>query len=212
MKKIILTLSIVILMTINGLEQYKPIQFGLNISPSINITKSNCDFIENTGSHISYNWGMIGNFYFVENYGFSTGFNILNLRGAYMYNDPTVGEISSYIKNSYIEIPFSMTMRTEKIGKFRIVGNIGYGLGFNLNSYQIATDSSANPVEINNQFRLLRHALILKIGTEFNVYKSSCLSAHFVYNNNFSNIYKSNNTSEPNISLNSLSLEIGFVF
>ena len=212
MKKIILTLTIVILMTINGFAQYKPFQFGLNISPSINITKSNCDFIENTGSHMSYNWGLIGNFYFVENYGISTGFSILNLRGAYTYNDPTVGEISSYIKNSYIEIPLSMTMRTEKIGKFRIVGNIGYGLGFRLKSKQIAMDSSSNPVEINDQSRLLRHALILKIGTEFNVYKSSCISAHLVYNNNFSNIYKNNNTSEPNISLNSLSLEIGFVF
>lgn len=212
MKKIILTLSIVILMTISAFAQYKPFQFGLNISPSINITKSNCDFIEKTGSQMSYNWGLIGNLYFVENYGISTGFNILNLRGAYMYNDPTVGEISAYIKNSYIEIPLSMTMRTEKIGKFRIVGNIGYGLGFQLNSHQVTMDSSSNPVENNDQFRLLRHALILKIGTEFNVYKSSCLSAHLVYNNNFSNIYKSNNTSEPNISLNSLSLEIGFVF
>ena len=129
-----------------------------------------------------------------------------------MYNNPEIGEISASIKNQYLEVPLTMGMRTEKIGKLRVVGNIGYGLGIRLNSQQIFTDANSNPIEINNQFRLIRHALIIKIGTEFNVYKSSCLSAHFVYNNNFSNIYKSNNTSEPNISLNSLSLEIGFVF
>lgn len=212
MKKIFFTLVIVTLMTINGFAQYKPFQFGLNISPSVNITKSNSDFIKETGSLISYNWGFNGNLYFVENYGISTGFNILNLRGSYMYNNPEIGEISASIKNQYLEVPLTMVMRTEKIGKLRVVGNIGYGLGIRLNSQQIFTDANSNPIEINNQFRLIRHALIIKIGTEFNVYKSSCISAFFVYNNNFTNIYKSKSASKPNISLNSLSLEIDFVF
>ena len=214
MKKILFTFVITILMTINGFAQYKPFQFGLNIAPSINVTKSNCDIIDKGTCKISYNWGFKGNFYFVENYGFSTGFNILNLKGGYTYQDPKLGKINAEIKNQYLEIPLTMIMRTEKIGKLRVVGNIGYGMGIRLNSLQENTNSKSNPVDVSNQFSRVRHALIIKIGTEFNVYKSSCVSAYFVYNNNFSNIYKNSylGKSEYNISLNSLSLEIDFVF
>lgn len=212
MKKILFTFIVVIMMTINGFAQYKPFQFGLSFSPSICTTKSKCDIIDNGITKLSYNWGFKGNFYFVENYGFSTGFNILNIRGGYTYNDNTYGEIDSYIKNQYLEIPLTILMRTERIGRFRIAGNIGYGIGFRINSFQENFDYKDNAIEIDNQFSLIRHALIFKIGTEFNVYKSSCLSAFLVYNNNFSNIYKNNNPLEHNVSLNNLSLEIDFVF
>lgn len=212
MKRILLTLSIVILMTINGFAQYKPFQFGLSIAPSVSMTKSNCDIIDDCVSKLSYNFGFKGNFYFVENYGFSTGFNLLNLRGGYSFKDKKNGDISSSIKCQYLEIPLTMMMRTEKIGKARIVGNIGYGMGFRLNSVQENTNAKGNIVEMDNQFRLLRHAFIVKLGAEFNVYKSSCLSVFLAYNNNFSNIYKKDNPLEHNVSLNNLCLEIDFVF
>lgn len=212
MKKILLTSAIVILMTINSFAQYKPFQFGLSFSPSVCTTKSNCDIIDNGLTKLSYNWGFKGNFYFVENYGFSTGFSILNLRGGYDYKDKQLGEISSSIKSQYLEIPLTMIMRTEKLGPCRVVGNIGYGMGFLLNSMQENIDKNDNTVDIDNQFSKVRNALIIKAGVEFNVYKSSCLSAYFVYNNNFSNIYKKDNPLEHNVSLNNLSLEIDFVF
>ena len=212
MRKYLLAFILFISMTINGFAQYKPFQFGLSISPTVCLTKSNCDIIDNGISKLSYNWGFKGNFYFVENYGFSTGFNILNVRGGYTYNNNVYGKIRSSIKNQYLEVPVTMIMRTERIGKTRIVGNIGYGIGFLLNSVQENTDSQNNPIEINNKFSSFRHSLIIKVGAEINVYKSSCVSAFLVYNNNFSNIYKNNNPLEHNVSLNNLSLEIDFVF
>lgn len=212
MKKILFTFIIFIIMTINTFAQYKPFQFGLSFSPSICTTKSNCDIVDKGISKLSYNWGFKGNFYFVENYGLATGFNVLNIRGGYTYDDNTYGKIKTSIKNQYLEIPLTMIMRTERIGKMRIIGNIGYGMGFRLNSHQENIDSNKNAIEIDNQFNMIRHAMIIKIGTEFNVYKASCLSAYFVYNNNFSNIYKNNNPLEHNVSLNNFSLEIEFLF
>ena len=47
---------------------------------------------------------------------------------------------------------------------------------------------------------------------EYNIYKSSCITAAFVFNNNFANIYKKDNSLEHNIMLNNLCLEIGFMF
>lgn len=199
-------------MTINGFAQYKPFQFGLSFSPMVCTTKSNCDVIDNGIAKLSYSFGFKGNFYFVENYGFSTGFYVLKLRGGYSFIDPKFGEIHSSIKNQYLEIPINMIMRTERFGRFRVVGNIGYGMGFRLSHFQENTDYQGKVVDIDNKFSFLRHAMIIKLGTEFNLYKSSCLSAYFVYNNNFSNIYKKNNPLEHNASLNTFSIEVDFVF
>lgn len=212
MKKIFLTLFVVIFMTINASAQYKAFQFGLNASPSVNITKTNSDnFVKGVNS-LSFNWGFAGNFYFVENYGFSTGFNVRNIKGNYIYNDSIIGDINCSISNQYLEIPLSLIMRTEKMGEIRIVGNIGYGLGFCLNSSQEHGYGEEEVLDVEVPFSKIRNALIIKLGIEYNVYKSSCLTAAIVFNNNFTNIYKKGNSFEHNVMLNNLCLEIGFMF
>lgn len=204
-------------MTISAFAQYKPFQFGLNISPSINTTKLNCENLSDSMTKFSFNWGFTGNFYFVENYGFQTGFNFKNIRGGYTFSDSLDMPIQRNITNQYFEIPLGLMMRTEKIGKFRIFGTVGYGLGILLKSKQTDFDADNNEIEFPNEARKIRNAFILKLGFDYNIYKSSCLSFSLVYDNNFTNIFK-NNSSEANalsghnVSLNNFALEIGFIF
>lgn len=201
MKKILFAIVFTFILSINGFAQYKPFQFGLNVSPGANIITTNMESIVETSNSISFNWGFKGDFYFVENYGFSTGFNIMNQKVEYDYISPTHNNCK--IENQYFEIPLSLIMRTEKFDDFRVFSNIGYGLGFCLNS---------NGSLKKNEFRKIRHGLILKLGVEYNVYKSSCVTVAVKYNDNFANIYKKDNTLQHNIMLNSLCLEIGFMF
>lgn len=169
------------------------------------MTNTQWEGITETENYASFNWGFMGNFYFVENYGFSTGFNIMNQKGGYDYlgNDTIMVSHHCNIENQYIEIPLSLTMRTEAFNDFRIFSNIGYGLGFRLYSKE-----STYKDELKN----IRHGLILKLGVEYNVYESSCLTVAVKYNDNFANIYKKHNSLQHNIKLNSLCLEIGFIF
>lgn len=211
MKKIFLTLFVVILMTINASAQYKAFQFGLNVSPSVNITKPNGDNFTKGINQMSFSWGFNGNFYFVENYGFSTGFNVRNIKGDYFYNDSIIGDINCSIDNQYLEIPLCLIMRTEKMGPLRIVGNIGYGLGICMSNNQKHIYGEEE-LDAEIPFSKIRNALIIKLGIEYNVYKSSCLTAAVVFNNNLSNIYKNNESFEHNVMLNNLCLEIGFMF
>lgn len=199
-------------MTISANAQYKSFQFGLNVSPGLNITKLNSDFLGNGLNKASFNWGFNGNFYFVENYGISTGFNIKNINGGYSYNDSINGNIKCSISNQYLEIPISMTMRTEKIGKTRIIGNIGYGIGFCLSHNEDHINAENLKIKEHPEFAKIRNSLIIKLGVEYNVYKSSCITAAFVFNNNFTNIYKNENSFEHNVMLNALCLELGFIF
>ena len=212
MKKIFFTFICVILMTISANAQYKSFQFGLNVSPGVNITKLNSDFLDNGLNKASFNWGFNGNFYFVENYGITTGFNVKNISGGYSYNDSILGTVKCSINNQYLEIPISMTMRTEKIGKTRIIGNIGYGLGFRMSQNEEFTNAENLTIKEYPKSSKIRNSLIIKLGVEYNIYKSSCITASLVFNNNFTNIYKKGKSFEHNVMLNTLCLELGFIF
>lgn len=216
MKKILFTIAIVIAMTVNVSAQFKPFQFGLKVEPGVTFPKLNSEDIYSGNNKMSFNWGFIGNFYFVENYGLSTGFNIRYVNSEYSYSyspHDTIraNEYNRVIKNQYLEIPISLIMRTEAINNLRIFGDIGYGLGFCLNSSKRDYDALDDEVNIlDDNFNKIRHALIIKLGVEYNVYKSSCLTAAIVYNNNFVNIFDKH--SGHNVMLNNLCLEIGFIF
>ena len=210
MKKILFTIATIIILTINASAQYKPFQFGLKAEPGAAWTELKSDGLYEGKTKMSFNWGFVGNFYFVENYGVSTGFNMRFVNGGYSFSE-LEKEYSRTIKNQYIEVPISLMMRTEPINKLRIFGNIGYGLGILLNTDEHSFDALGNEVEIAcDGFNKIRHAFIIKLGVEYNIYKSSCLTAAVVYNNNFVNIYDKNATND--VMINSLCLEIGFLF
>lgn len=210
MKKALFTIITLIVLTINVSAQYKPFQFGLKVEPGAAWLKLNSDDIYDGKTKMSFNWGFVGNFYFVENYGLSTGFNVRYANAEYSFCD-SVMEYSRTIKNQYLEIPISLMMRTEAIDKIRIFGNIGYGLGICLDNELKSFDASGYEADIDaDNFNKIRHAFIIKLGIEYNVYKSSCLTAAIVYNNNFVNIYDRNATHD--VMINNLCLEIGFLF
>lgn len=212
MKKILFTLFIIISLTISASAQYKPFQFGLKIEPGFAWTKLGSDNLSNPKNTMSFNWGFIGNFYFVENYGLSTGFNVKYVKGAYSYTNESLQSLTCEIKNQYIEIPLCLTMRTEKLNNLRITGGIGLGFGINLSNNDKHIDTQGNTIEIDNGFNPVRYAFIVKLGVEYSVYKSSCLALSLVYNNNFANLYKNENALKHDVRIDNVGLEIGFIF
>ena len=215
MKKILLTIAFVIALTINASAQYKPFQFGLKVEPGIGWAKLNSEHLSNNKTKMNFNWGFVGNFYFVENYGLSTGFNVKFMNYEYSFetstdiNNTLNGTLTRTIKNQYLEIPLGLTMRTEKIGDLRILGNVSYGLGFLLNVNEKNYNSKQEEVIMVTNYNKIRHALIVKLGVEYYIHKSSCLTAALVFNNNFVNIYED---AQQDVLLNNLCLEIGFMF
>ncbi len=210
MKKSLLVIAFVIVMTISASAQFKPFQFGLKVEPGIGWSKLNTDHLSDGVSKLNFSWGFVGNIYFVENYGISTGFNVKFMNNEYKFENQIHGDITRIIKNQYFEIPIGMTMRTEKMGNIRILGNVSYGLGFLLNSKERNYNELDEEVIFTTEYNNIRHALIVKLGVEYYVHKSSCVTTALVFNNNFANIYAKD--YPQNVLLNSLSLEIGFMF
>lgn len=212
MKKILLTIAFVIIVTINASAQYKPFQFGLKVEPGVAWTKLNSDHLYDGKTKMSFNWGFISNVYFVENYGLATGFNMKFMNNEYSFKTKDEVDVTRTIKNQYLEIPIGLIMRTEKMGNIRILGNVSYSLGFLLNNNEknfVYQHEAAIENDIH-EYSKLRHAFIVKLGAEYYIHKSSSIIAALVFNNNFANIYKAN--YEHHVLLNNLCLEIGFMF
>lgn len=211
MKKLLLAIAIITALTIKASAQFKPFQFGLKLEPGIGWAKLNSDNLVDNKINMAFNWGFVGNVYFVENYGISTGFNVRFMNNEYSFSTQKDDIIVRTIKNQYLEIPLGLTMRTEKMGDLRILGNVSYGLGFLLNSKEANLNiMDGQEITILSDYSKTRHALIVKLGVEYYVHKSSCIVTALVFNNNFTSIYKSDH--EHNIMLNNLCLEIGFMF
>ena len=141
MKKILLTISFIIALTISAYAQFKPFQFGLKVEPGIGWAKLNSDNLTEGLTKFNFGWGFVGNIYFVENYGLTTGFNVKFINNEYSFSSNSYENITRKITNQYFEIPIGLTMRTEKIGNFRILGNVSYGCGFLLNVNEKNYDS-----------------------------------------------------------------------
>lgn len=210
MKKSLLTIVFVIAMTISASAQFKPFQLGLKIEPGIGWSKLNSDHLYDGMSKMDFGWGFVGNLYLVENYGISTGFNVRFMNSQYKFDNTIHGEITRIIKNQYFEIPIGLTMRTEQMSGIRIMGNVSYGLGFLWNSKVRDYDVEGVELQMPTDYNKYRHSLIVKIGAEYEIFDSSCLTAALVFNNNVSNIYAKE--YQQNILLNCLSFEIGFMF
>lgn len=210
MKKTLLTIAFIIALAINASAQFKPFQFGLKVEPGIGWAKLNSDHLFDGKTKINFNWGFVGNIYFVENYGLSTGFNIKFMNNEYSFTTLDYNTVTRTIKNQYLEIPIGLTMRTERIGDIRVLGNVSYGLGFILNTNEKNFDETGNELTMITDYNKMRHALIVKLGVEYYVHKSSCIIVALAFNNNFANIYGTD--YKQNVLLNNLCLEIGFMF
>ena len=205
----------VIVLTINATAQHKQFQFGLKIAPEIDWIQLNSDELYGSDTKFSFNWGFFGSMYFVENYGITSGFNVFSMKGDYSYkiNEDPANAVVTKIDVKYIEIPLTLTMRTDQIGKMRIFGKIGYGFGVLTSEKNKIEYKGTSDVKLESpDFHNIRNSLIIGLGVEYNVFKSSCLTAAVVFNDNLTNVIKTNDVIKHDIKLNTIYLEVGFLF
>lgn len=210
--KILFVIAIISSLGLQG--QHKPFQFGFKGGVNIGWIKTDAEGYENDGARVGGSWGFVADFYMMENYAFTTGFDILYLNGKLIY--PTVyedtdgisheGTLHRTLKTRYLQVPISFTMKTNDIkDKFRIYGQIGYGLGFLLSAKSEDEFTSAkgehfsDTKEVYDELTFTRSSLILGIGVEVPIHKSTYIRAGFKFDNCFLNIYKGDNKVRNNL-------------
>ena len=203
MKHRILLLTFILLFGFQTFAQLKPFRFGVKAAPNIAWISPDTEAYENDGSVLGFSWGFQADITLMEHYFLKTGFNFDYLNGKlilpFKINDSVSGSLHRKYNLRYLEIPLTFKMRTNQFGKFAIYGNIGFGAAFKIRAR--SQDELYNNNEelvlsedkdISDDLTLLRGSVIVGLGTEFFVDKSTSIFLDITYNNGLSNILKDN--------------------
>ena len=166
-------------------------QFGLKGGLGVDFLSANED-ITNKDNGFCYKFGLTGIYYFGENYGITSGFNIIGHDLSY-YKPEKVN-----LSNTYFQIPVLLKMRTDAFAsRFRIFGEIGYGLDLLVKEND------------EHNYRDVCSSFIMHLGLEVEVLNRSALQFMVAYDNVFSSMLSDGNNK---LTMNNLCLEIGFLF
>jgi len=229
----VLFIVLLILISINLSAQHKPFQFGFKAGPNLGWYNTSADDYSNKGADFGGSWGFIADIFIMENYSFTTGFDVLYLNGTMSYPHvyltdtlltPITGTLTRSYRTKYVKLPFVFTMKTNEIKKLRYYGQIGIGLSILLTARandEFVSEEGGNPItddkhNIYDELRFSRESLILGAGVEVPLNGSTYVRIGLVYDNAFANILKGYNTVDTSVKNNGrnsfLEIEVSLLF
>lgn len=207
MKKNFCLLLFVMLFSFVASAQRFEYQLGLKGGLGIGFLAVNDDDIVSKDNGFNYKFGLTGIYYFGENYGVVSGFNVVGNKISYKYkivdelNELTIIE-NRNINNTYFQVPIMLKMRTDPIGDIvRIFGEIGYGLNI--------LAAQRDKGDFDHPYRDVCSSLIVHLGAEVEVLNRSTLQFMVAYDDFFSNMMSKGNNK---LTMRDLCFEIGFLF
>lgn len=200
-------------------------RFGLKASPNISWFRTETRGYSNSGADLGFSYGLIMDYEFAQNYAISSGLQILRVGGSLKYDyihDGVTTEKRRDHTLHYLEIPATLKLRTAEMGYITYYGKFGLGLGFNFRAHAddriSLTDQSSlrfHDLDISDETRFLRAALIIGAGLEYSMGGNTALLGGITYHNGFSNIIDKENPAVPNkpsVHMNYFEITLGIMF
>lgn len=113
-------------------DENRKVRIGLQFSPNISWLKANSDGYESNGNKIGFGYGLSVEYFINKNNLLSTGINLLYAGGDLKYKGTTSGLLRTYAADvqqtynlRYIELPITLKLRTNEIGYFTYMDNLG---------------------------------------------------------------------------------------
>lgn len=185
-------------------------RFSFVLTPQISWVKSDHQNIDNKGSHFGYNFGLIMDRFFSDNYAFTTGLTINTTGGKLAYPSKMTGEtefaaMTQSYRLKYIEIPLGLKLRSEDMHRTNIYGRFGLSPQINIQA------KNKDGHSINDEVRLFDLGYHLGAGIEYSLGGRNALILGLLFNNGFVDISNHNQFDDKAI-LNRLVFEFGFIF
>lgn len=207
--------------------QYKSVAMGVKLAPNIGWIKADGNGYNSEGIVPGLSWGLITDFYFAENYAFSTGFTVSFHNGKISYPDlqsDAIGVLDRRYRLKYIDVPLLVKMKTNDLGKFRFFGNVGIQPGVRIGSK--AKDSFISTIppltidkdwhSIDSQTNLFRVTMVVGGGIEYPIDKSTAIFAGINFINGLSDVLKGDNRAINSVEHkgvpNAFELTLGVIF
>jgi hypothetical protein len=193
-------------------DTFKGFKLGLTAHPNFGWIKSDVQGIKVDGLRAGFSYGLLGDFYFAENYAFSTAVLLTTINGQTKSEQTSNTGDQQIYKIQYIEIPLKLKLSTSETNGIKFYGEFGLGNGFCVRAKQdVKSTTSANVVEgadIYKNISFYRASLILGAGAEFKVGEKTALVGGLSFDNGFTDIQSGTGTLKNSY----LGLNLGVFF
>lgn len=172
-------------------DTYKGFKLGISAHPTFGWLKSEIDGVKSNGLRAGFSYGLVGDFYFADNYAFTTGLKLTTING--QTENQQTGEQRIY-KLQYLEIPAKIKLATNEMNGLRFYGEFGLGNAFNVGAKQdvkgVSGTANVEDANISKQTSFYRASLVIGGGTQFLVGEKTALDVGLSFNNGFTDIKK----------------------
>ena len=240
MKKIVVLASFIFIYMMPASAQ-EDIRFGFQLSPVFSWMTTNTNQINPSGTNLGLKLGMIGEYYFRENYAFTGGlgfaFNsggtLLHETGGSYWTRSDLGPQLDTLPNNvklkynlqYLEIPVGLKMRTREFGYLRYFLEPGVTIGFKTQARGEITGSGIggdqDQLNIRSEVNGLNLSVGIGGGIEYGLSESTTLIGGIYYQSGFTDATDDNGTvfaaqgdrrENSKGSINNLILRLGVMF
>ncbi len=199
-----------------SLSAQNDIQFGFELSPAVSWLSTDNNKINTNGPNLGLKLGMIGEYYFRENYSFTTGIGFHFNAGGKLFYEETIDTVSIWTDANipgdnvyeggtdfkysiqYVEIPFGLKLRTREFGYLKYYVEPRLTMGFRTQSKgNILNDAAVDSEEafdIKSAVNLLNLSWGIGGGVEYTVSSSTAILGGIAFQSGFTDVTKDKNT------------------
>ena len=216
MKKLVI-FSIFLLLFLKESHAQGEFRFGLQISPSFSWINTENKHIKSNGPNTGLKLGILGEYYFAENYSFVSGLGFaFNQGGTLKYDNETIIWKNSSLEPpltdtlskganlkygiQYIEIPLGLKMTTKEFGYFSFFAepNMTINLKTKARGSVEAVGIQEEKINIGNEVKGIALSWGIGAGMEYHISTSTALVAGIFYQNIFTDMTSDNSIDVKN--------------
>lgn len=203
MRKILLIISLVTVITLGANAQNKISRIGIKLGPTVNWASSGSTAANNEGIGLGINAGLVYDQYISSHIAVSTGVDMNLFRMKYMFTDhrfvddfleKTNVSVERRLKATNVEIPLKLKLNVDIVDSFKAYVEAGGGLSFNLKDYAKdkydfywVSSEGDEYVDCTNQYRLMQLSMIFGLGAEYEINRNVSMFAQVTFDHAFSN-------------------------
>lgn len=194
-------------------------RFGIKVTPNVSwFRPGDAKILEGNGAKVKMGFGLITEFKLAKNYSFATGIEFPNFSGGnlkfvtdsvfYVTEENDTFNIRSRSFNmQYVEIPITLKLKTNEIGYLTYFGHVGGYLGVRTKAtstdegtfYNTSSNTEIKDVNINKEVFLIKAALTVGAGAEYNFSGNTSLVFGVNYMYGVTNALKKKSNSLKNV-------------
>jgi len=209
MKKLILCICFLFCL---GNLQAQRTQFGFFIHPHSNFQTIDATNIEGS-TNIGFSYGVVFDYALTDQFILHTGLAHTLLSSNLIYSLPNSDERETQDYSlQYVEIPFSIKVKTNELGHFKYFGLFGLSPGFPVRARKDfgSLAFSEENVRAGKDLVKLNFPLIFGAGIEYALAERTALFGQLQFNNGLTNVYDDNDKNK--ISWKQLGIKAGIFF